>query len=827
MELNTIFSEGLWGKSADRINRNFERVGSEVDKMKYAAYNSKLYATVELLRQELPSPKVGDWAIVGSSIPGEIYRCDEDGVWSDTGETGGGYGMEVTEMHVEQNVYTGDVTNAADNEDLVSELDEEGKEVLKLADKTYDAATFSGMGRVYLRKNLTGGKNVLAQEMMSEPNTRYIIQYDYDLNGETICIPEGCTLDFQGGSLNNGTCELNRTFIETNKCAFKNCTINGTCYNSTISIDWFGADGSGEEDSTEAIKYAIRLAYNSYSDTLNDYTKRCSTIHIPIGKYIVSSPLIDSGDEYEYGSFNFVGEGQRASIIKYNGKDGTYLFNNDDIFAYTNFQNIGFHGNNISSFMKLYSSTSKGIAQSFTFNGIRIGSFKTVIEASGNALCSEINFINCKIVYFTNEESILFLMNNLQAVNWRFIGTDIEQTNGIIFKLLQGTFISLYSGSIIPFKGTVIEVPVESTPSTFSQHNSPQIQMYGCRFELRDNSRLIVNNTYATTNFLFNGCMMGGLLIKADEDIYQIVIEPVHPNNPGTSNCKIFFRNCTSLTNYKIKSTAGVSAYSSPSEIHFDKCVVSVRDIINRSSIEEPNNAEGTLKIFKDGVLYPISSKCVFRNGHEPANYLLKNKSNYNFALLQPSKEVDFGANLQVGLYVGALTFNLYPSESITIYVANTEGTYVYGRYTLSAYTRFIQTIRVDKLITEDAGIVIKVTNNSSDTVCQIIGVIEVCQTFPSSYHILQDAERISNLHTNNKGMAFYDSVTNRLGFFDGTWMRDANGFYIGYKNRGTTEDRPSINANSSKGFMYFDTTLNKPIWWAGTKWVDSTGATV
>ena len=28
-------------------------------------------------------------------------------------------------------------------------------------------------------------------------------------------------------------------------------------------------------------------------------------------------------------------------------------------------------------------------------------------------------------------------------------------------------------------------------------------------------------------------------------------------------------------------------------------------------------------------------------------------------------------------------------------------------------------------------------------------------------------------------------------------------------------------------GFQYFNTTLNKPIWWTGTVWVDSTGAEI
>lgn len=39
-----------------------------------------------------------------------------------------------------------------------------------------------------------------------------------------------------------------------------------------------------------------------------------------------------------------------------------------------------------------------------------------------------------------------------------------------------------------------------------------------------------------------------------------------------------------------------------------------------------------------------------------------------------------------------------------------------------------------------------------------------------------------------------------------------------------TENNRPE---KVKKGFSMFDTTLNKPIWWTGTKWVDATGADV
>lgn len=48
-------------------------------------------------------------------------------------------------------------------------------------------------------------KNVLIKDMINKPNTVYEIRYDFDLNGETIEIPDNCTLRFIGGKLANGT----------------------------------------------------------------------------------------------------------------------------------------------------------------------------------------------------------------------------------------------------------------------------------------------------------------------------------------------------------------------------------------------------------------------------------------------------------------------------------------------------------------------------------------------------------------------------------------------------------------------------------------------
>lgn len=110
-----------------------------------------------------------------------------------------------------------------DEEDITGVRDG-NRTFLKFKDKDYDPADFSGMGRIMLRKNLVGTEacslddedhllNVLTQDMIREENTVYIVQYDFDLDGKVISIPKGCTLWFQGGSINNGTIYLQETAI--------------------------------------------------------------------------------------------------------------------------------------------------------------------------------------------------------------------------------------------------------------------------------------------------------------------------------------------------------------------------------------------------------------------------------------------------------------------------------------------------------------------------------------------------------------------------------------------------------------------------------------
>ncbi len=115
---------------------------------------------------------------------------------------------------------------------------------LILGNRPYNPSEFSGKGNKVLEKNIQTidgvKKNILTAVMLSEANTIYEIRYDFDLNGENIEMKEGCTLKFEGGSLNNGKIIFNGTFIDAKEISiFKDISISGMLKNTNVKIDWF------------------------------------------------------------------------------------------------------------------------------------------------------------------------------------------------------------------------------------------------------------------------------------------------------------------------------------------------------------------------------------------------------------------------------------------------------------------------------------------------------------------------------------------------------------------------------------------------------------
>lgn len=123
------------------------------------------------------------------------------------------------------------------------------------------------------------------QDKFNKPNVIYKITKDIDLGGETLTIPEGCTLDFQGGSFSNGTIEGNQTKLVGDIKSLNDIDLTGS-YNlpfGEVSVDWFLPNKNYGIDNSDYIQKAVDFAGSQkcsivFGNSLND----CYLIRKPI-----------------------------------------------------------------------------------------------------------------------------------------------------------------------------------------------------------------------------------------------------------------------------------------------------------------------------------------------------------------------------------------------------------------------------------------------------------------------------------------------------------------------------------------------------------------
>ena len=352
-----------------------------------------------------------------------------------------------------------------------------------------------------------------------------------------------------------------------------------------VTPQMFGAKGDGVTDDSEAFRNALLYVYENAN--INGSWKIAPKIFIPKGNYVIKSTLINDTTGVNTGQFTIEGDTQYGTKLLI---DTEVLFDNQDIFGYTIFRNISFVGND-GTFMNLYSRPT-GTAQSFIFENCEFYGFHTVVNCSGSIMCSEVTFRDCKIRQCGSPASLceLFILDNTQAVNWRFYATDIEVFYGTLFKYLQGSNVSYYQGSIIPINNSIIiSVPSEANVNTFGGGNAPHINMNGVRFELRNTSRLIESNCFQS---LFTGCFtncgMGGMNLG----------DGVKPLNFVNSGFRLFFTNCYNMVSYCGDFTFNTNYNFKRSILKFSDSDINADDFVDGSGYNVTGGNYGYLPKF-------------------------------------------------------------------------------------------------------------------------------------------------------------------------------------------------------------------------------------
>lgn len=699
----------------------------------------------------------------------------------------------------------GTINNLADDEDLVSVDKGESLSVLKFADRAYNPGIYVGMGYKILRRNIIDGKNILTQDMVNQPHTIYMIQYDFDLDGATITLPEGCMFDFQGGSISNG-------FLE------------GKIENTHARPEWFHSPK--DEDWSAAIQQALNVCPTvKLSDKIYNISKKIvlniynSLIGCGHARSIILSQIDDGYAIYCNldDDFNPLSTPYATMQIKdldirykYSGWQETeyleYYPNAHAIVSdgYINIENVFIsHFNKIIVFpvyadnVRLYNIRADDRARLKNPQYDAHKDFNVKWESNGDNTvidnCYNMNF------YFSNNPNITF-RNGIQC------GVYLYYANAFVF--------GLHNEDTVHYK-----IRLQDSTSTF-------IKCYFHRNPLNvDEKSIFTFKRESSSNFL--------------------IIQDCVFNNHGYVKDQVYIQEPTCIyVESKNADVRIINSYVSVSSNHGDIYYKQNVFIKEKGTIYEVPSMNGR---YYNGIV------CASSITNKLSYYFYEN----NISLI-PAKRIYFTYNntLRIGDYKYELYEVLDKARKI---ITKRSHSYSINRLENDKVIR----LYLFSTIYSNSTAMLRRTFNSDERhkiylpllTCGTAILIDDGETIVGNptkweiddkdekYNTIDEQSPVGFVYQNNgmnvtvllkeiptegqwvAGDSAY--VKGHKYQYDGTNWLDKNGIIANTRKQGNSENRPT---NVPAGFYYFDTSLNKPVWKKNddtNEWVDATGSSV
>lgn len=699
----------------------------------------------------------------------------------------------------------GTINNLADDEDLVSVDKGESLSVLKFADRAYNPGIYVGMGYKILRRNIIDGKNILTQDMVNQPHTIYMIQYDFDLDGATITLPEGCMFDFQGGSISNG-------FLE------------GKIENTHARPEWFHSPK--DEDWSAAIQQALNVCPTvKLSDKIYNISKKIvlniynSLIGCGHARSIILSQIDDGYAIYCNldDDFNPLSTPYATMQIKdldirykYSGWQETeyleYYPNAHAIVSdgYINIENVFIsHFNKIIVFpvyadnVRLYNIRADDRARLKNPQYDAHKDFNVKWESNGDNTvidnCYNMNF------YFSNNPNITF-RNGIQC------GVYLYYANAFVF--------GLHNEDTVHYK-----IRLQDSTSTF-------IKCYFHRNPLNvDEKSIFTFKRESSSNFL--------------------IIQDCVFNNHGYVKDQVYIQEPTCIyVENKNADVRIINSYVSVSSNHGDIYYKQNVFIKEKGTIYEVPSMNGR---YYNGIV------CASSITNKLSYYFYEN----NISLI-PAKRIYFTYNntLRIGDYKYELYEVLDKARKI---ITKRSHSYSINRLENNKVIR----LNLFSTIYSNSTAMLRRTFNSDERhkiylpllTCGTAILIDDGETIVGNptkweiddkdekYNTIDEQSPVGFVYQNNgmnvtvllkeiptegqwvAGDSAY--VKGHKYQYDGTNWLDKNGIIANTRKQGNSENRPT---NVPAGFYYFDTSLNKPVWKKNddtNEWVDATGSSV
>lgn len=737
----------------------------------------------------------------------------------------------------------------ADEEDITT-VEENGANVFKFKDRTYNPDNFSGKGYKILRKNIVDGKNVLTQEMINEANTVYEIRYDFDLNNETIAIQEGCTLKFEGGSLNNGTIIGNNTYV----LLYSNC-INVSSNGNFKNINNIVFSNVEELVSANNLLSGFKVSVLGY------YEKEDGGDAQYIIKIKEESDIVDKGSIIELNNNLY------AKIIPINGKVNLRQFGAKPCNYWSEYFDSTIFIQNAFNYVSKYSNSTYSndlICKTIEVNGVfytkELNIFgvnnnaRIEIKGVGNGL-SGFEYIgdngykidktssnnNSYILKINNSNNSFIIRNisfkgllnrstNVQSVAaYGLYFDDLYDYGSIIENCSFSTFVKsgLYfkNGLNVYIKGVRFDICINSCIEAgrltnfvlkdftidIAYHNftylNEDIKEFFYQFPHIGDSDIALGNS-----ILYIHTGMSNSVINIEQARIEGGKFPYEENNPSsfikidkTNQYNFNYAGSFNLSNINFTVIPDYIVYCvdklySPI-INFNNfntvnriAVINIDNYNLKSSIAPKNGIVFNDKHHNvDGSSLFINGKNIIISDEKNCPYFVKYK---DIVLLEKYINTD---SYQYRNFIGAVC--TYPINGYgyamrdSWYSNDFEITIDENKNIISnkqLYFNYNYTITYDDEFKEEIVV--------SDVIYDNNKYIGICNKY---------------IPTRNNVSAKINYTKAKFRFFGNT----TNDYLSG-----DTYRRNSIATEKSIGDFYFDTTLNKPIWWNGTNWVDKDG---
>lgn len=733
-------------------------------------------------------------------------------------------------------VINGNVTNAADEEDITSE-----DNLLKLKDRT----GLNGMGYIILRK----GKPF--KEQLIQSNTIYEIRYGFDLGGETVEIPENCTLKFDGGKLSNGVIVSSNTSISNDKEVeiFFNILLSGN-WSGKASDTWFSYDAESKQHydiisslfKFESVNISRPIYFIEKWQTITTNSTRSYVnghgvkIVFPHNKGV----KVDGWGnlkQYQVSALFSASEGEREY---FHIKDIAFIDNNDvingwgedvnveqitrlNVFA-ASYKNIVLDGvsydgtgellhiwNTSMDIDSILINNNKVITSEFAYEiGILTDGKCKHIAITNTVIEGRINAPFVGLVSIVGDQGVDYVEMRNNTINAKR-GGNIESLSIKKFDVIGNQFVNQW-----------LATDASLLDEVFIAHNTfiQDCDTHYGSFKFTGKKLTILSNNIITRT----GFRIEQISTAPSEQLIFVNNTILYQGNAPTGYQNVFAfaqtnKSAILVNNQFINTT--VNSENSPF-IALPNTMVSCKGLdIHNFSLQDNNGMFSTQWTYIQSTdlqhINGLATGGQTINKELPASSVDRTAVSCEILCIYANsldvKELitfDFGDNNKVTLTsnYGNLTpyINNSPVSGYTVSMTDYQVSKGYESEILITFTCFELNGKVM--------VYTKINNNECVLLTSDIPWSEPNVTIYTTDKLPLKAYRVYNggiLPTGN-----INSVKPKNNI---TGLTDA---YINI----ISANRPS-GSSVKIGKMYFDTTLNKPIWWTGAAWVDSTGATV